>query len=182
VTSICIHRAGVRLPLELQLWQYRSARQLLTRCLLAYPSTVPIDSTRPFPFVSVLIRSVSVLKALGLIWTICSSALSPTRLDQTYSFPFLSRLLLLNLLTFRLDLLSNPLGIFTRHRNPNPHPHTPNRQDITFAQFLDQLQCLGFRRFISFDREADFAKGFLDHSNCMFTWGSYGWIDSHVGY
>jgi hypothetical protein len=35
--------------------------------LWAYPSTVPIDSTLPFPFVSVLTRSVSVLKALGLI-------------------------------------------------------------------------------------------------------------------
>jgi len=37
-----------------------------------YPSTVPIDSTLPFPFVSVLTRSVSVLKALGLICTICT--------------------------------------------------------------------------------------------------------------
>lgn len=54
-----------------------------------YPSTVPIDSTRPLPFVSVLTKSVNVRNALGLICTIWLVSHGPVskRLDVPPPIP-----------------------------------------------------------------------------------------------
>jgi hypothetical protein len=95
---------------------------------IIYPPALPIDSTRPLPFVSVLIISVNVLNAPGFICTICSSA--PFFKMAAYSFPFLASLLLFDLLTLLLYLLPYPLGIFPGHRNSYTHPHS------SYGQYL----------------------------------------------